>query len=183
VNTDVGARIVDWTTPPAVGAGYVDVLLGFQYWRERYVAFGGTGFPAVVGTGVKAIENEYQWWSFRLGARTQVPLYRGLSLTLRGYVVPWSSLVIEDTHFLRDDLRRHPSFRDEASGGIGGQVDAALRHAINDRLSVDLGFQYWLLNSAEGDQPVFTTAGTVRQTAKDARTERSGPLVGLRWRF
>ena len=183
VNADVGTRLVDWTTPRAVGSGYVDVLLGVQYWRERYVAFGGTGFPATVGSGVRAIENEYRWWSLRLGARTHVPLYRGLSLAVRGYLVPWSSLVVEDSHLLRSDLRRDPSFRDEADGGIGGQVDAALRYAVTDRLSVDLGFQYWRLTSGEGDQTAFTTTGTVRQTAKEAHTERYGPFVGLRWRF
>lgn len=183
VNTDLGARLFDWRAPQAVASGYVDVLLGFQYWREHYVAFGATGFPAVVGTGVKAIENDYEWRSIRVGARTQVPLYGGFSASLRGYVVPWSSLVIEDIHDLRDDLRRDPSFRDEADGGIGGQVDGAVRYAVTDRLSVELGFQYWVLKSAGGDQTAFTTAGTVRQTLKDARTERYGPFVGVRWRF
>lgn len=183
LNTDVGARVFDWTTPQAVGPGYVDVLLGFQYWRERYVAFGATGFPTVVSTGVKAIENDYEWRSIRVGARTQVPLYGGLSLSLRGYLVPWSSLVIEDVHYLRSDLRRDPSFRDEANGGIGGQVDAAVKYAITDRLAVELGFQYWLLKSAEGDETAFTTAGAVRQTLREARSERYGPFVGVRWRF
>ena len=78
----------------------LDVPLGFQYWRERYVAFGATDFPGVVGSDVKAIENEYEW----------------------------------------------PGRR-------------------------------------EGDQTAFTTAGAVRQTLKDARTERYGPFVGVRWRF
>jgi hypothetical protein len=31
--------------------GFVDVLGGFQYWHERYVAFGATSaFPSAVGT-------------------------------------------------------------------------------------------------------------------------------------
>ena len=183
VNADIGARVFDWATPQAVGRGYVDVLLGFQYWRERYVAFGATGFPGVVGSDIRAIENEYEWRSLRVGARAQVPVYGGLSVSLRGYVVPWSSLVIEDVHHLRGDLRRDPSFRDEADGGIGGQIDAAARYAVTDRLSVELGFQYWLLTSAEGHQTAFTTAGAVRQTLRDARTERYGPFVGVRWRF
>lgn len=183
VNADVGARVFDWTNPQAAGRGYVDLLVGFQYWRERYVAFGATGFPVVVGSGVEAIENDYEWRSLRLGARTNVPVYGGFSLSLRGYLVPWSSLVIEDVHLLRSDLRRDPSFRDEADGGIGGQVDAAVKYAVTDRLSVELGFQYWLLTSAEGEQTAFTTTGEVRQTLKDARSERYGPFVGVRWRF
>lgn len=183
VSADIGGRVFDWTLPEATARGFVDLLLGFQYWQERYVAFGATGFPLPVGTGIKAIANDYHWRSLRLGARTQVPIHRGFSLSLRGYIVPWTSLVIEDVHYLRSDLRRDPSFRDEADGGLGWQLDGALSYAVTDRLSVDLGFQYWLLESAEGDQFAYTTAGTVRQTLNEARTERYGPFLGVRWRF
>ena len=86
-----------------------------------------------------------------------MPVYRGLSVRLRGYLVPWSYLVIEDVHYLRSDLRRDPSFRDEADGGFGWQADGALAYAVTDRLSVELGFQYWLLESGEGDQFAYTT--------------------------
>jgi len=183
VSLDVGARVFDWAAQQATSRGYIDVLAGFQYWQERYVAFGGTGFPTAVGGDARAISNDYRWRSVRIGARTQVPVYRGLSVSLRGYLIPWSSLVIDDVHYLRDDLRRDPSFRDEANGGIGGQVDAAARYAITDRLAVELGFQYWMIKSAEGDETAFGTAGTVRQTLKEAKTERYGPFVGVRWRF
>lgn len=183
LSADVGGRVLDWRPPDAVARGYVDLLLGFQYWHERYVAFGATGFPNTIAAGVKALANDYHWRSFRLGARTQLPIYRGLSLRLRGYVVPWSSLVIEDVHYLRRDLRQHPSFRDEADGGIGWQADGALTYAVSNRLSVELGFQYWSLESAEGDSFAFTTAGVAHQTLKEARTERYGPFVGVRWRF
>jgi hypothetical protein len=184
VNTDIGGRVFDWTMPDATARGYVDVLVGFQYWHERYVAFGATGFPATVSSGTKAISNDYHWRSLRLGARTQVPIYRGFSLNLRGYVIPWSSLVVEDVHYLRGDLRKDPSFRDEADGGIGWQADGSLNYSVTKNLSVELGFQYWMQKSAEGDQFAFTTAaGTVHQTVKEARSERYGPFVGVRWRF
>jgi hypothetical protein len=183
ISTDVGGRVFDWTMPEATARGYVDLLLGFQYWQERYVAYGATGFPATVATGVRAIANDYHWRSLRLGARTQVPLYRGLSLNLRGYVIPWTSLVIEDVHYLRSDLRRDPSFRDEADGGLGWQADGALSYAVTDRLSIDLGFRYWLLESGEGEEEAFTTTGVVRQELSEARTERYGPFFGVRWRF
>lgn len=184
INTDVGGRVFDWTLPDATARGYVDLLFGFQYWQERYVAFGATGFPGTVDSGTRAIANDYYWSSLRLGARTQVPIYRGLSVRLRGYLVPWSYLVIEDVHYLRSDLRRDPSFRDEADGGFGWQADGALTYAVTDRLSVELGFQYWLLESGEGDQFAYTTTvGTVRQKLDEARTERYGPFVGVRWRF
>jgi hypothetical protein len=183
ISADVGARVWDWTVPGAVAHGYVDLLLGYQYWQEHYVAFGATGFPVTVPSGVKAILNEYKWHSIRLGARTRIPIYRGLSLDLRGYVVPWTSLVIEDVHYLRSDLRRDPSLRDEADGGIGWQADGTLQYAITPHLSVEAGFQYWKLSSAEGVDVAFTTVGAFRQRLRDASTERYGPFIGVRWRF
>lgn len=182
-SADIGGRVLDWTMPNATRRGYVDLLLGYQYWQEHYVAFGATGFPVSVPSGVKAILNEYEWHSLRLGARTRVPIHGGFSLSLRGYVVPWTFLVIEDVHYLRSDLRRDPSFRDEADGGIGWQADGALHYAINQHLSVEAGFQYWKLNSAEGVDVAFTTVGAFRQRLTEASTERYGPFIGIRWRF
>jgi hypothetical protein len=182
-SVDIGGRVLDWTIPNAARQGYLDLLIGYQYWQEHYVAFGATGFPGPVPSGVKALLNEYEWHSLRLGARARVPVYRGLSLSLRGYVVPWTSLVIEDVHYLRSDLRRDPSFRDEADGGIGWQADGAVHYAINQHLSVEAGFQYWKLDSAEGVDVAFTTAGAFRQRLTDASTERYGPFIGVRWRF
>jgi hypothetical protein len=182
VSTDVGARLFDWTAAHA-GRGFLDVLVGAQYWQERYVAFGGPGFPAPVESGVKAISNRYEWTSLRVGLRTEVPIAGGVSVALRGYLIPWTSLVIEDIHYLRSDLRRDPSFRDEATGGIGAQVDGAIRYAITPHLSAELGFQYWMLKSGEGDEIAFATSGAGRQTLKEARTERYGPFAGVRWRF
>ena len=184
INTDVGARVFDWGVPNAASRGYLDALFGFQYWHERYVAFGATGIgaPSVAG-GVKAIANDYNWLSLRVGGRTQLPIYRGLSVKLRGYVVAWSSLVIDDVHYLRPTLERNPSFRDSADGGIGGQVDGAVTYAITNQLAVELGFQYWKLTSAAGDETAFTTAGAGRQKLNEAKSERYGPFVGVRWRF
>jgi hypothetical protein len=184
LSTDVGARVADWTLPAATARGYVDVLVGFQYWHEHYVAFGGTGSPDPVGNnGIKALTNDYEWYSLRLGARTRLPIYRGLSVSLAGYVIPWSSLIIEDIHHLRTDLRQDPSFRDDAQGGLGWQGHGAIEYAFTNRLTAELGFQYWTLKSAEGDSIAFTSAGSTRQTLKEARSERYGPFVGVRWRF
>ena len=180
---DVGARVLTWTTPSAAASGYIDLLLGYQYWQEHYIAFGATGFPGPVPGGVKALLNEYEWHSLRVGACTRVPIYAGLSLAVRGYVVPWTFLVIEDVHYLRSDLRQDPSFRDEADGGIGWQADGALRYAITPHLSVEAGFQYWKLKSAEGVDIAYTTDGAFRQRLREATSERYGPFVGVRWRF
>ena len=182
-SADVGMRALTWTIPSSPVSGYLDLLLGYQYWQERYLAFGATGFPGTVPSGVKALLNEYEWHSLRVGARTRVPIYAGLSLAVRGYVVPWTFLVIEDVHYLRSDLRQDPSFRDEADGGIGWQAEGALRYAITPHLSVEAGFQYWKLQSAEGVDVAYTTDGAFRQRLREATSERYGPFVGVRWRF
>ena len=183
VSADIGARVWDWMVPGAAARGYVDLLLGYQYWQEHYEAFGATGFPATVPDGVKALLNKFEWHSLRVGARTQQPLYRGLSLSLRGYFIPWNFVVIKDVHYLRSDLRRDPSFRDEADGGTGWQADGALQYTVNMHLTVEAGFRYWKLESAKGEDIAFTTAGTFRQRLREASTERYGPFVGVRWRF
>ena len=67
-SVDIGGRVLDWTIPNAMRRGYVDLVLGYRYWQEHHVAFGATGFPISVPSGVKAIMNEYEWHSFRLGA-------------------------------------------------------------------------------------------------------------------
>jgi hypothetical protein len=41
-------RALTWTTRSSSVSGYVDFLLGYQYWQERYLAFGATGFPGTV---------------------------------------------------------------------------------------------------------------------------------------
>lgn len=182
-SVDIGGRVLDWMVPGATRRGYLDLLVGYQYWQEHYVAFGATGFPVSVPSGLKAILNEYEWHSVRIGARARVPIHGGFSLSVRGYVVPWTFLVIEDVHYLRSDLRQDPSFRDEADGGIGWQADGALHYAITPHLTIEAGFQYWKLNSADGVDIAFTTGGAFRQRLTEASTERYGPFIGVRWRF
>jgi hypothetical protein len=185
VNFDAGYRAVRWGTREQ--PGFLDVLGGFQFWHERYVAFGATSaFTDVVPTissNIKVITQDWYWYSLRLGARTQVPLFAGLSAKLRGFVIPWSRSVVEDIHHLRDDLRKDPSFRDDASGGVGVQLDGALAYRFWRGLSAELGFQYWWIKSGEGTSTARTPAGDFEGTLLENRTERYGPYVAVQYRF
>jgi opacity protein-like surface antigen len=187
VNGDVGWRLLAWG--PREQPGFVDGLLGYQFWFERYVAFGVTGTstsPTVatsVSPSIKVITQEYQWHSLRVGGRTQVPLFAGLSLKARGFVLPWSKSIVEDVHHLRTDLRKDPSFRDEADGGLGVQVDAGLSYRIRGGLSVEAGYQYWRVQSGEGTSTARSTSGDVATRLLENRTERQGPYVGVQYRF
>ena len=138
LNTDVGYRALRWGTPGQLG--FVDALAGYQYWHERYVAFGATsGFPSVVAaisSNAKVITQDYYWHSLRLGGRTQVPLFGGLSLKGRAFLVPWSYSIVDDIHHRRSDLRHDPSFHGEASGGLCFQADGGLTYQVWRGLSV-----------------------------------------------
>jgi hypothetical protein len=185
VNLDAGYRLLKWGA--AEQPGFIDALIGFQYWHERYVAFGVTSaFPAVVPTlpsSARVITQDWDWYSFRLGARTQVPIIAGLSAKVRAYVIPASKSVVRDTHHQRSDLLHDPSFHDEADGGIGVQVDAGLMYRVWRTLSVEAGFQYWWVKSGEGTSTARTTAGDFDGRLLENKTERYGPYVGLQYRF
>lgn len=196
VSNDVGGRLARWRQPlfgpgRAPEGGYLDVFVGYQFWREEYVAFGITGnliFPSgfIVNQGepssVKVVTNEYTRHSIRVGARTQVPLAGGLSLRALAAVSPWTHTDYEDTHHLAIGLRQ-PTLS-SASGGFGYQADAGLAYAFSRSLSAELGFRYWRFDSGEGDVTTISTNGAV-STSKlnEAITERYGPYVGLTWRF
>ena len=185
INADFGYRLWRWGTPEQ--PGFVDALAGFQYWYERYVAFGATSaFPAEVPTiasRARVITQDWNWYSFRLGGRTQIPLFAGLSFKGRAFVLPWSKSVVDDIHHKRSDLLHNPSFRDEADGGVGVQLDAGLAYRIWRGLSMEAGFQYWWIKSGEGTSTARTPDGDFEGTLFGNKTERYGPYVGLQYRF
>jgi hypothetical protein len=185
INVDAGYRLLKWGEPQQ--QGFLDALAGFQYWHERYVAFGVTSaFPAVVPplpSSDRVITQDWNWYSFRLGARTQVPIIAGLSAKARLFVIPWSKNVVNDTHHQRTDLLHNPSFHDEADGGVGVQIDAGLIYRVWRGLSVEAGFQYWWVKSGEGTSTARTTAGDFDGRLLENKTERYGPYVGVQYRF
>jgi hypothetical protein len=183
INADAGYRLWRWGSAEA--PGFVDGLAGFQYWYEKYVAFGVTSaFPDVVPPlSGKVITQEWNWYSLRLGTRAQVPIVKGLTAKARFYVIPWSHSLVNDTHHRRSDLLHDPSFKDEADGGVGVQLDAGLSYRVWRGLSVEAGFQYWWIKSGEGTSTARTTSGDFEGRLNENKTERYGPYVGLQYRF
>jgi hypothetical protein len=185
INADVGYRLLRWGARE--DPGFVDALVGYQYWHERYIAFGATSantaFVPGIAPGVRVITQDFYWHSFRLGARTQVPLLAGLGLKARAFVIPWSKSIVDDIHHQRSDLLHDPSFHDEGDGGIGVQLDGGLTYRVWRGLSVEAGFQYWRVGSGEGTSTARTPFGDAESKLRENRTERYGPYVGARWRF
>ena len=196
IGNDLGARLVNWRLPllggaPTSPAGYLDLFVGYQYWREEYVASGITG-SLILGNGIvinqgepsstKVITHEYRRHSVRLGARTQVPLVGGLSLKALAAISPYTHTDHDDTHHLRTDFL-NPS-RSTANGGFGTQLEAGLSYAVLGGLSAEAGFRYWSFDSSAGDVVTRFVGGAVsRDKLNEAITQRYGPYFGVQYRF
>lgn len=194
VNNDIGARVARWQSAvfggPASGGGYVDAFVGYQYWREEYVAFGVQGSLFLPGLTVnqaepsstRALTHQYTRHSVRIGARAQVPLVGGLSLKALAAFSPWTHTEHEAEQHLQTDIRAPTISR--ANGGFGAQAELGLAYAVWRGLSAEAGFRYWYFDSGSGDVTTTSTNGIVtRDKLNEAITERYGPYVGLSWRF
>ena len=198
VNNDVGMRVVRWqsslfgpTTAGPTPGGYVDVFIGYQFWREEYVAYGVQG-SLILGPNlvvnqfeprsVRVRAHEYTRHSVRIGARTQVPIVGGLSFKGLVALSPYTHTDHEDTQYLRTDLRS-PTVS-SANGGFGVQGDIGLAYAVWRGLSAEAGFRYWRFDSGQGDVVSHASNGTEgRARLDEAITERYGPYLGVSWRF
>jgi opacity protein-like surface antigen len=196
VSNDVGFRVLQWMQPvfgapmtPTAG-GYVDVFVGYQFWREEYTATGLYGFLFLPGLTVnvtepnstKVLKHEYTRHSIRLGARAQIPLVGGLSSKLFGAIVPWTHTEVDADEFLRTDIKS-PT-RSSASGGFGYQLEAGLAYGFWRGLSAEIGYRYWHFDSGSGTVETTSITGAVsRSKVNEMITERHGPYAGLSWRF
>ena len=183
INADVGKNLFHWKTDRGE-RGFIDVLLGGQYWFEQYVAFGATGFPNTADRREKVSTVDFAWLSLRAGVRAEIPIAGPVGVRFRGYVIPVSYFYSEDIHHLRGDLKHDPSFRDSAWGGFGEQLEGALTYSIwRHRLFAEAGYRYWRVESGSGTDTARTVNGDVHQRFNGAVTERYGPFVGFQFRF
>lgn len=185
LGADIGVRALRWRDSEG-RRGHLDVLVGYQYWREEYEAFGAVPLigPISIPGNVKAITHEWQWHSARIGARVDAPIWRGLRYRLGVFLLPWSHLEVEDIHHLRTDLAQNPSIGTDADGGFGFQIDGSLTYTIIAGLAVELGFRYWSIDMDDGKVVFrFSDGTTSRHDLVEGSTRRYGPYVGLTYRF
>jgi outer membrane protein Pom len=183
---DAGYRLSDWTD--AVGRrGFVDLLVGYQYWQEKYEAFGIVDFLGFTGNeprSTKVITETWTWHSLRIGGRAYFPFPYGLGVRGSAFVMPWNSVEVEDIHHLRTDLRQNPSIVLDGTGGFGWQLEGAITYTFWRGLGVEAGYRHWSVEMKSGDatfRPV--NAGESDEDLRKVRTQRGGPFVGLYWRF
>lgn len=186
LNIDFGYRILRWAVRNKKPRSSVDLLLGYQHWREKYVAtrtidlFPGT---RTIDPG-KALTEEFTWDSLRVGARANIEILPKLSWGGRLVVVPWTHFQLRDIHHLRTDLRQDPSFEATADGGFGVLFDATLSYVVSRGLSIEAGYQVWDISSGEGTITARSLIlGDVREPLNEANSTRHGAMVGINYRF
>ena len=186
ISASMGIRIVSWNVAPNPIPGGVDVLVGYQYWREQYEASGVQNLLAGASLfpGVTAITQTNTWNSIRIGIRATVPLFSRLALKGNAFYIPFTSYRNEDIHHLRSDLRQDPSFLTAATGGSGVQLEGSLMVRVWRRLTVEAGYAYWDLRSGSGTLEAFDSHGTVGVARhNEENTRRQGVFFGANWIF
>jgi hypothetical protein len=190
VTFDVGARLLTWRHQANPLPGAVDLLLGYQHWREKYVATGVQDlFPTAGETpgafiGGRAITQTNTWNSFRLGTRVSVPLHARFALKGSVFYIPFTSHENEDIHHLRRDLRQNPSFLTTATGGNGVQLEGSAVLRLWRTLTLEAGYAYWDIRSGQGTVEAFFANGRLGVAPhNDEHTRRQGVFFGVNYTF
>jgi hypothetical protein len=182
-----GVRAFEWTAQDNPTLGGVDFLLGYQYWREKYSAYGVQDIlPGGQdrSSSINALTQTNQWHSLRFGARATVPLLSFLSLKASAFYIPVNYYRADDEHHLRTDLRQNPSFLSTASGGNGVQLEGSVAVRVWRQLTAEAGYRYWDIKSGEGDITQYNANGTISLGQHHVdNTKRQGVFFGINWIF
>jgi hypothetical protein len=189
---EIGARLLRWGERDR---GWLDLLVGYQYWHEKLEAFGLQGFfdltpfgiafkgPSVAPPNLKVITHDFYFNSLRVGPRAEIPLGGGWRLRARAAVLPYSSFRLDDVHHLRGDLKQNPSFRAEETGGLGVDAAGGVAYAWG-RFSLEAGYEFFSLRVGRGgDSTTRRLRGDLDDRVTELSIERAGPYLGLQFRF
>ena len=190
-HTDVFYVTLDVGRPILSGpSGSLSPIVGFQYWREEYEAFGVfnrlTGVQTVP-TSTAVVTNTVEWLSIRLGAIALIQLTPppGLSLSIDAVFIPFTDMHNEDSHLLRTspaDLGPAPNIIMDGNGW-GFQGDTELGYEIIPDLIASIRFRYWTMMS-DGDITFGpNTASPVTLPLNDLDTVRWGVTAGIVYTF
>lgn len=177
------------------GALTVDGYMGFQHWREKYVAQGvlqvectaigvlcnAPGTLSFVGQDV--ITNTVDWDSVRVGVDAAMSFWDRLSVYANGVVIPYTNVEGEDIHHLRTDLRKDPSFTLTGTGW-GYQLEGGVGLRISGGVFVTAGYRYWRLTIENGEwrnHPTNSAPSTFN--LNDYDSTRHGATFGVVYRF
>jgi hypothetical protein len=186
VTADFGYRLIDRAASDNCRRGIVDVLVGYQYWREDYDSVGGVvrifppGDPIPPGA---VITESFTRHCVRVGARTRLDVSPDLAVQARLMFMPWSHTRIVDYHFQRADFAL-PSGVGKANGGFGVAFDTTVSYRVWKNLFVEAGYQLFHQRDDSGTLQILPAAGTLpQQTINEVKSLRHGFTIGLMWHF
>lgn len=165
---------------------FADFLVGYQYWYEKYVAFGATGFfdgeSNVAPSSLKTLTRDYTWQSVHLGLPRAVPA----RLRLQG------TRALQSLDICRDEGRppppgrppEEPSAISTATGGFGMELDFGVTYTPWRWVTLEAGLQYWKITYGSGDVVVRSlSSGPLDAKVNEQIIERWGPYFQLQGRF
>jgi hypothetical protein len=161
VSCDVGYRLLRCGDPRCCG-GALDVLVGYQYWRETYLE-NDPGNPEG-----PAFTDSFYWNSVRVGVRGQICQDRWQAQA-RFLACPYTQFTNHTT-----------SATLAADGGWGLMSDLSASYRLWKGLAVELGYQVFYLESGSGT--IDISSGPT-PNFQGARHVRHGILLGVNWRF
>jgi hypothetical protein len=199
LNADVGSRLVNFPN----GRGILDGFVGFQYWRQEHKAFGvrqvscsnagatinlGDGplctpGAAPISNSVLAITNTATWYSIRAGLQAEYRVTRWLSMQGSVAFKPLSIFQNEDTHHLRLDTFKDPSFT-MFGFGIGADADVGARVYFSKEFSFNVGYRVWwnrMLDGTWKNHPISGSSSSVPLT--EFQSLRHGVTLGIAYTF
>ena len=174
--------------------GFVNLFVGFQYWREKQVGRGlrqvecttsvlcdppnTTGF-----SGEPVITNRLQWYSARFGGDVEYRIAPRVSVDAK-LVFLLSRMHNEDVHNLRTDLAQNPSFK-MSGAGVGTNADVNVKVMLLQGLYLSGGYRVWF-NSVlwDRDWKIYGANGTsATAPLNEFYTLRHGPTISLNYVF
>jgi hypothetical protein len=185
------------------GRGILDGFVGFQYWRQEHKAFGvrqvscsnagatinlGDGplctpGAAPISNSVLAITNTATWYSIRAGLQAEYRVTRWLSMQGSVAFKPLSIFQNEDTHHLRLDTFKDPSFT-MFGFGIGADADVGARVYFSKEFSFNVGYRVWwnrMLDGTWKNHPISGSSSSVPLT--EFQSLRHGVTLGIAYTF
>ncbi|HKQ35116.1 MAG TPA: hypothetical protein VJT11_07430 [Nitrospiraceae bacterium] len=197
LNADAGGRVTNFPNH----RGWLDVFGGFQYWHTKYTAVGlgqlicttagstvdlgggnvlcnPSGPSPPVGSGTEVITNTTNWYSLRVGGRTEYRLTRQLSLLGSVALLPLSIIENKDIHHLRMDLQQNPSIS-MLGFGMGVDADVGAKFMFTKNVGVNVGYRVWWNRMIDGDVTIHAVTGSSEFALTEFQSYRHGLTAGL----
>lgn len=201
LNADVGGRVKSF----ANHRGWLDVFGGFQYWHTQYTAVGlgqvtctsagstidlgggnvlcnPAGPSPPVGSGTQIITNTTNWYSIRVGGRTEYRLTRQFSLLGSVALLPLSISENNDIHHQRSDLQQNPSIS-MLGVGMGADADVGAKFMFTKNVGLTVGYRVWWNRMLDGNVTFNGVGGSSEFPLTQFQSFRHGLTAGLNITF